>query len=187
MIMAVIESWFDQDLKAAVKVRYLDGVVFDADNKGNLVGVRVFSDGSPVNLSGSCAGYCVLANGNSIPVIGTVSGNTAYIILPDTAYSVPGPINIILKLTSGTTVTTLAAIVSTVYGVGTVTTDPSQATIDAWTAQITATLEALEAGAVLYSESQSLTAEQKAQARSNMGANASVQLISGNDYKIIVP
>lgn len=185
--MAVIESWFDQDLKEAVKVRYLDGVVFDSDNKGNLVGVKVFSNGLPVNLSGGCTGYCILASGISVPVAGTVSENTAYIVLPDTAYSVPGPINIILKLVSGTTVTTLAAVVSTVYGTGSVVADPSQSTIDAWTAQINATLAALEAGAVLYSESQSLTTAQKQQARSNIGADASAVLISGSDYKIIVP
>ena len=185
--MAVIESWFEQDLNEAVKVRYLDGVVFDADNKGNLVGVRIYRNGSPVNLSGSCNGYCITASGNSIPVIGTISGNTAYIVLPDTAYAVPGPINIILKVVDGTTVTTLAAIVSTVYGTGGVAVDPSQATIDAWSAQISATLTALESGAVLYSESQSLTTGQKTQARNNIGANVSAVLISGDDYKLIVP
>lgn len=185
--MARIETWFNQDLKEAVKVRYLDGVVFSEDNKGNLVGVNVFSDGAAVNLSGSCTGYCVLASGSSIPVAGTVSSNKAYIVLPDTAYDVPGPINIILKLVSGTTITTLAAIVSTVFGVGSVTTDPSQETIDAWSAQITATLTALENGAVLYSQSQSLTTSQKEQARTNIGADASAVNISGDDYKIIVP
>lgn len=185
--MARIETWFDQDLKEAVKVRYLDGVVFSEDNKGNVVGVNVFSDGQPVMLSGSVSGYCVLATGISIPVAGTISGNHAYIVLPATAYSVPGPINIIIKLVSGTDVTTIAAIVSTVFGVGSVTVDPSADTIAAWSAQISATLAALEAGAVLYSESQSLTTAQKEQARSNIGANTTAVQVSGDDYRIVVP
>ena len=185
--MAKIETWFNQDLKEPVKVRHLDGVVFSADNKGNLVGVNVFSDGSPVTLSGSCTGYCVLATGAQIPVAGTISGNRAYIILPDSAYNVPGPINIILKILSGTDVTTVCAVVSTVFGISGVAADPSAETIAAWSAQISATLAALEAGAVLYSESQSLTTSQKSQARNNIGANTSAVEISNGDYKIVIP
>jgi hypothetical protein len=185
--MAVVESWFNQDLNEAVKVQHLNGVVFTDDNNGNLIGVKVFKDKVPVNLSGSCTGYCILADGLSIPVAGTVSNNTAYILLPDSAYIVPGPINIILKLTSGTTVTTLAAIVSTVIGVGSSIGDPTQETIDAWTAQISATLAALEAGAVLYSETQSLSDTEKTRARNNIGANCSATLISGENYKITIP
>lgn len=185
--MAVIESWFDQDMNEIVKVRHLCGCVFDADNRGNLVGVRAYKNGSPFNLTGNCSGYCILANGATVPVSGVVSGNTAYIILPDTAYAVPGPISIILKLVTSTSITTLAAITSTVYGVGSTAADPSAQTVAAWSAQITATLTALENGAVLYSQTQSLTTAQKTQARGNIGANASVVLISGEDYKIVVP
>ena len=182
-----VESWFNQDFKEAVKVRYLDGVVFSMDNRGNLIGVNMFNNGSPATLSGSCTGYCVLATGLTIPVAGTVTGNKAYIILPDSAYEVPGPINIILKLINGSDVTTIAAIVSTVFGIGDTVADPSAETIAAWSAQISATLAALESGAVLYSESQSLTASQKTQARNNIGANTSAVQISDDDYRIVIP
>lgn len=185
--MARIETWFNQDLQEPVKVHFLDGVVFSNDNKGNLIGVQVFNNGTPVSLTGSVTGYCVLATGQAIPVAGTISNNKAYIVLPDTAYSVPGAINIILKLTSGTDVTTLAAVVSTVFGVGSVVTDPSQATIDAWTAQINATLTALQNGAVRYDTTQSLNASQKTQARNNIGANTTAVQISGDDYRIVIP
>lgn len=182
-----VESWFEQDFKEAVKVRHLDGVVFSDDNKGNLIGVHMYRDGAPAALSGSCTGYVILATGQSIPVIGTVSGSNAYIVLPDSAYAVPGPVNIILKLVQGTDVTTILAVVSTVYGIGSTAVDPSAGTIAAWSAQITATLTALQNGAVLYSQTQSLSAAQKAQARVNIGANASAVLISGDDYKIVYP
>lgn len=185
--MAQIETWLRQELTEPVKVNYLDGNVFCADDKGNLVGVEVYKGGSPVTLSGSCTGYCVLATGVSIPVAGTVSGNKAYIVLPDSAYSTPGVINIILKLTENNTVTTLAAVVSTVIGVGGVVVTPNTQTIEEWTAQINAVISSLQNGAVRYDASQSLTTAQKARARTNIAANTSAVNISGDDYKIIFP
>lgn len=113
--MAVIESWFNQDLKEAVKVHYLDGNVFSADNAGNLVGVNVFDDGSPASLSGSVSGSIVRPDGATVAASGTLSNNRAYIILPQTAYAVTGQVSIIIKLTSGSTITTLCAVVANVY------------------------------------------------------------------------
>lgn len=185
--MARIETWFDQDLKKPVAVHNLCGNFFNADNKGNLVGVRVFDDGTPVNLTGNAVGYCILANGASVPVTGSISGNRLWIIMPDTAYAVPGTINIILKNTNITEATTLAAVVSSVVGIGGVVADPTQQTIDAWTAQINATITALRNGVVRYDTEQSLTAAQKTQARNNMGANTLAVLVSGEDYRIVVP
>jgi hypothetical protein len=187
MAMAVIETWFDQDLNEAVKVHHLCGNVFYEDNGGNLVGVRLFKDGEPVRITESCIGYCVIANGASILVYGAVSGNKAYISIPAAAYLVPGPINIIIKLTNGSVVTTVCAVVSTVYGSGGITADPGQSTIDAWTAQINATIAAVQAGAVRFNASQSLTDAQKLTARNNIGTAATVQYISGNNYKAIIP
>lgn len=114
--MARIETWLNQDLKQAVKVKYLDGNIFSADNFGNLIGVNVTSDGVPVTLSGSVSGSIIRADGETVAVSeGSVSGSTAYIILPQAAYAVPGTISIVLKLTSGNDITTLAAVVSNVY------------------------------------------------------------------------
>lgn len=186
--MARIETWFDQDIKKPVQVHCLGGNFFNADNKGNLIGVRVFDNGEPYAISGNAVGYCILANGASILVSGTVSENKAWIVLPDTAYAVPGPINIILKVARGTDeVSTLAAVTSSVIGIGGLVADPSQQTIDAWTAQINATITALQNGAVRYDSSQSLTTAQKLQARTNIGAATTSALVIGEDYKIIVP
>ena len=186
-MMAQLETWVRQDILEPVKVRYLDGVVFAADDKGNLVGVELYRGGVAVTLSGSCTGYCVLSSGVTIPVAGTILDNKAYIVLPDSAYTTPGTINIILKIAYDNTVTTVAAIVATVFGIGDVVTQPSTQTIAEWTAQINATITLLQNTAVRFDTTQSLTAAQKAQARSNIGANTSVVQISGNDYKIIVP
>lgn len=187
MAMAMVETWVNQDLKEPVRMNYPKGNLYSDDNLGNLVGVRAFSDGLPASLSGSVVGYCVLATGAAIPVSGTLSDNTAYIVLPDSAYSVPGLINIIIKITSGSTVTTLAAICMTVVGVGSVVSEPSAAVIEEWTAQINAAIATVQSNSVRFDTSQSLTTAQKTQARSNMGATFSVVQIDGDNYKVICP
>ena len=185
--MAMVETWVNQDLKEPVRMTYPKGNFFGGDNLGNLVGVHVYSNGSPSNLSGSIIGYCSLSNGTSVPVNGSISGNDAYIIVPSAAYDVPGVIVIIIKLVSGTTITTLAAICTTVIGVGDVVVDPSASVIAEWTASIDAAISTVEGNSVRYDTSQSLTSSQKALARSNIGVSYSAVQVSGNDYKIVCP
>lgn len=185
--MAVIESWFSQDLKEPVQVRYIKGVLCEDDNNGNLFGVVVTDNGSAATLTGSVVGYCVRANGTTIPVSGTLTNNKASIVLPSSAYEVPGTLNIIIKLTGSSVATTLAFIAVIVAGIGSVTATPSDQTIAEWTAQINSTISALENGAVRFDAVQSLTTAQKARARNNIGANISATLISGSDYRIVIP
>lgn len=113
--MARIETWFNQDLKQAVKVRYIDGNVFSADNGGNVVGVNVFDEGQPATLSGTVSGSVIRADGVTVAIIGTLSGNKASVILPQSAYVVPGALSVVIKLTSGSVITTLCAVVANVY------------------------------------------------------------------------
>jgi len=138
--MANIETWFEQDLMNPVTVRNV-GSIFSQDSLGNLIGVRVKKNGDDFTLSGSVNGYCILADGSTVPVIGTRSGNTASIILPASAYSVTGPIAIAIKLTDGNAITTLAACVGIVTRSRTgVQIDPGQTVTD-WTNQIAAALQ----------------------------------------------
>ena len=117
--MAVIETLLQCDLKKPVQVKQLTGNLFSLDNDGNLIGVRVTSGGQPVVLEGVVTGYCILADGQTVVVTGDNTGIVdeckAYIILPQLAYSVPGQINIIIKLTNGSTITTLGACSGYVY------------------------------------------------------------------------
>ena len=140
--MAITESWFKQDLKEPVKRRYIIGNFFSLDNVGNLVGVNVYDNGAEATLSGSVTGYCALADGTTVPVIGTRSGNQAYILLPQSVLSIPGYIGIVLKLTDGNTITTLLNIIATVYPSQTdeVITPSSQVITD-WSQQIDAALQ----------------------------------------------
>lgn len=111
----MIETWFSQDLQNAVPVRTIEGNVFSMDNNGNKIGVRVFSGGQAANLSGSISANVIRADGATVAVSGTASGNEAWIVLPQTCYAVPGVITVILKNTVSSDVTTLLAVVANVY------------------------------------------------------------------------
>ena len=114
--MAQLETWIRQDLKNPLQVQYLNGTMFSQDNAANLVGVEVFDDGEPATLGGSVSANVVRSDGGTVAVSGgTLSGNRVSVILPQAAYAIPGAISIIIKLTAGGTVTTLGAIVVTVY------------------------------------------------------------------------
>lgn len=95
--MAVIETWLKQDLKKPVQVKELGGHLFSADNMANLIGVGVFSDGSPVSLVDGATAYVIRDDGYTVAVTGTVSGNRVSVVLPESCYAVVGPISIVIK------------------------------------------------------------------------------------------
>ena len=143
--MARIESWFECDLKKAVQVQAINGNVFSMDNQGNLVGIKVYDDGEQVTLSGSVTGYCILADGTTVSVAGTREENKAYILMPQSALAVPGTIKIIIKLTDSSVITTLGALIGTVYRSRTdALITPSSQVITDWAAQISAQLQDCE-------------------------------------------
>ena len=111
--MAVIETWFNQDLQKPVKVQYLDGSMFSNNGNGNRIGVNVYDNGEAVTLTGSVSGYAVLSDGTTVPCTGARSGNKASILVPPAAY-IPGALFLSIFLTDGTTVTTLAAVSTSV-------------------------------------------------------------------------
>lgn len=141
--MAVIEKWYDQDLTKTVSTRMLGNLYYE-DANSLKIGVRVFNNGEPVTLSGSINGYCVLADGTTVPIAGTRSGNTAYITLIPSAYMVPGLIYITIKNTASSVVTTLLACGGVVVKSRTSQVAPSQQVIDDWTNQISAELQQFE-------------------------------------------
>lgn len=113
--MAQIETWYNQDLKQPVKVHYIHGNVFSQDNMGNVVGVNVFDNGVPASLSGTVSGSIIRSDGVTIAISGYLSGNRAYVAIPQAGYAIPGVISIIVKLTTSGVVTTLCAVVANVY------------------------------------------------------------------------
>lgn len=110
--MARFDTWLRSDLKQMVRVQKLPGLLFSADNASNLIGVIITDNGEPANISGGVTGYVVRADDKTVLVNGTmIGGDKAYIILPASAYIIPGPISIVIKV--GTT--TVCACNGTMY------------------------------------------------------------------------
>ena len=139
--MARTETWFDQDLKKPVSVRIMAGMQFSEDNQGSLIGVRVYDDGADATLTGGATGYCILADGQTITVDGTREGNMAYILLPQSALLVPGPIQITIKLVDDGVITTLLACVGTVIRTKIGVPVVPASVIEEWSEQISETLQ----------------------------------------------
>lgn len=140
--MARIETWYEQDLQKPVRVHNFKGSFFSGDASANRVGVVVTNNGAAATLSGSATGYFMLANGTTATVAGTITGgNKVYVNVPATAYSVPGPITVTIKLTDGSVVTTLLACVGIVVLSRTDIQPASPGAITDWTNQISSALQ----------------------------------------------
>lgn len=184
--MAMIETWFSQDLNEPVQVHQLDGNVFSQDNQGNLIGVNVFDGGAPATLSGSVSANVIRADGTTVAVTGVLTNNSCYIILPSAAYAVPGIISVVIKLTGGGSTTTLCALVANVYQSATdATVDPG--TIIQDIAALIATINA--AILSIPSDYDALVKDVQAINDEINGRvfNYSVDSVSGWVEKIIVP
>ena len=103
------ETWLQSDLTKPLKVQTLHGLFFSADNAANRIGIEVFNAGLPAALSGTCIGYAIRADGGTLTITGAVNGNKASIILPTSAYVIEGPLNIVIKIVSGSVKTTIGA------------------------------------------------------------------------------
>ena len=113
--MASIVTNLTCELTAPVSVVFLPGNMFSMDNGGNIINVFVVQNGEPVALGGSVSANVIRSDGTTVAITGAFEGNKAYIILPQACYAVPGIIHIVMKITEGTTITTIAAITANVY------------------------------------------------------------------------
>lgn len=101
------ERWFEQDIAQPIVVQHCEGVVFTADNNGNIIGVKLYKDGAAFNPSGTATCNVIRPDGVTVSFNGTVSGNMISATLPVTALTVPGVIGIVLQSISGAVVTTV--------------------------------------------------------------------------------
>ena len=77
---------------------FLSHTIGSGDELANRFGVRVFRNGEPENIGGTCFGLFVRADGATVTINGgTVSGNTAYVTLPAACYAVEGNFTLAIK------------------------------------------------------------------------------------------
>ena len=108
--MASIVTNLTCELTTPVSVVFIPGNMFSMDNGGNIINVFVVQNGEPATLGGSVSANVIRSDGTTVAITGAIEGNKAYIILPQACYAVPGIIHIVMKITEGTTITTIAAI-----------------------------------------------------------------------------
>lgn len=87
----------------------------EGDVYGDRFGVRLWRDGAAVSLSGATVvGYFTRANGDTVALTGTVSGNMAYVSLPQACYAVEGQFTLAIKVVMGNDISTLRIVDGTV-------------------------------------------------------------------------
>ena len=148
--MAVVENRFVCDLSKPVQAQALKGNVFSLDNLGSRLSVLIYNNGQPANISGSVTASCILPDGSTVNVNGSLTtengGSKAYVDVPQSCLLIPGILKIAIKCTSSSVITTLAAIVANVYMTKTDNViTPSQQIIDDWNAEISSAIGAQDA------------------------------------------
>lgn len=126
---------------------FLGHSIGSGDNQANRYGVRVFRNGQPENIGGSCAGYFIRQDGETVAIInGTVNGNMAYVTLPESCYTVEGNFTLAIKCTGGGVTGTLRIVDGVVSQTSTdVIVDPGTIipSIDALVAAISEAMESV--------------------------------------------
>lgn len=111
--MAQFEQWFSQDFTDDIIIRHRENVMFSGDDKGAIVGVRLFAGGTAYSGGGTVTGFVKRSDGGVVVVNGTLSGNSASIVIPAAALAYSGPIGVQIVLNgSGSTTTILKVIYS---------------------------------------------------------------------------
>lgn len=112
--MAEFRLRFEQDLHKPITVRHDPSMVFTGDSGANAIAVALYQDGAAYTPSGTVSCNVIRPDGVTITDTGYVSGNEVVAVLPANALSIPGPIGVYIKLTSGSAVATVFAGVFTV-------------------------------------------------------------------------
>ena len=139
----------------------------EGDIKGDCFGVRVFSNGAAVDMTGgSCVGYFIRPDGNTTVINGTISGNRAYVIVPRACYSYIGSFTLSIKVTASGFSGTLRIVDGTVVD--------------------TSTGDFVDPGSVISSLNQTLVERAEAAAGVIDNLSTSETLIAGDRYKCSV-
>ncbi len=80
---------------------------YEGDANSLRVGAQVTDGGAYTALGGSCVGKVIRADGATVPLTGTISGNLAYVVLDQTCCAVEGPVEVSVIWVSGGNKTTL--------------------------------------------------------------------------------
>ena len=148
---------------------FANKMIGEGDEKANKFGGRVTRNGSSVNLNGSTVtGYFIRQDHNTVIMYGECSGNEFFVKLPEECYNVEGAFTLAIKISNGGETQTLRVIDGTVINtmIGGIV-DPGAIFPDY--AALIAEIERAEAAAETIA-----------------GLSIQAELISGDNYKIVI-
>lgn len=105
---------FSQDIRKPVNIRHGGGFLFTGDADASTITVRLYDGENEYPMSGTVALNCIRADGSTLSVAGTVSGNTASATLVQACCAVPGPLAVVMKITADGAESTILKAVYTV-------------------------------------------------------------------------
>ena len=105
---------FTQDIREKVESRHCGGLMFTGDTLSDTISVALYDGGVPASVSGTVVCNVIRADGATVPVAGSVSGNVAQATLTEACFAIPGPIAVVMKVSSDDTTTTVLKSVFTV-------------------------------------------------------------------------
>ena len=104
------ETWLSADLNQPQSILDLTGSTYTNDANSNLIGVKVYKDGSPVSLTGSISAYAIRPDGATATITGSKEDNKAWIILPAACFAAgSGILTVAIRHIKNDEKTTLAA------------------------------------------------------------------------------
>ena len=106
---AVFEKTFFQNLQGNLIIRYCPEIVFSKDNLSNEITVKLYNGESEYSGGGTVSATVIRADGRTVPLTGTLTGNVVSLALIESCMEVPGQIQIFIRLTSGNVKTTVFA------------------------------------------------------------------------------
>lgn len=168
---------------------WLHRSIGSGDILANAFGVRLFRDREPVSIEGgSVQGYFRNSHGQNIAITtgNTVSGNTAYVVLPQAAYNYDGPFTLAIKVIGGGITGTMRIVDGMVDNTNTGSAVAPTGTVPTYQEVLAVydQMVAAKEGSVRFDIEQELTAAQRAAARHNIGISA--ELVSGDNYRIVI-
>ncbi len=173
---------------------FLNRSIGKGDNLANRFGVKLFRNGEPVNAElAVCQGIFMAPNGQNILVSGSgftgVSGNAAWVQLPQACYNVEGQFTLAIKVIGDGVTGTMRIVDGTVDNTGTEGAVAPTGTVPTYQEVLAVYQQMLEAkaGAVRYDIEQDLTKEQRIRARDNIGmVLVEFVQVEGNKYAMDV-
>lgn len=99
-VQSVIQRQFD--LQEPLRMVSLQHELTAADSKGDIFNIAITDGGKAADLTGmAVAAYFIRADGATVPITGSVSGNVASVTLTSSCYVKPGRFALVIKVTKG--------------------------------------------------------------------------------------